>query len=354
MSSVIVEVVQIDAIRPHSNADKLYLAEIKGWQTVIRKHLDGSPEFQVGERVVYIPPDSTLPHALAVQLGVETYVSAKTNMTGERDLVVRRVRLRGEPSYGFVIPLADPAWSVGTDVREYYGIGKYLPPVKFTAGDAEPNHPLFERYTDIENLRHFPDLIQAEEEVIVTEKIHGTNVRIGAIDGQILAGSHGLQRRRPEPEAMALYTYWFPATLAPVTALLTALQGQHRVAILFGEVYGSRVQKLDYGQKSGLGFAAFDLYVDGHYLDYEAFQSLCHNYGVPTVPTLGRGVYSLAFVRELSAGQTTLPGAHIREGVVVRLARERYDARVGRVVLKYINDAYLLNAKLAEADATDL
>src|SRR6266853_348129 len=203
MSSVIVEVVRIEAIRPHTNADKLFLAQIKGWQTVIRKLDNGAPEFQVGDCVVYIPPDSTLPRELAVRLGGETYLSEKTNMAGERELVVRRVRLRGEPSYGFVIRPDDPTWAVGTDVQAHYGIGKYLLPVKFTAGDAEPNHPLFERYTDIENLRHFPDVIQAGEDVIVTEKLHGTNVRIGSIAGTMLAGSHGLQRKRPEAEDIA-------------------------------------------------------------------------------------------------------------------------------------------------------
>jgi RNA ligase (TIGR02306 family) len=354
MSSVIVEVVRIEAVRPHTNADKLFLAQIKGWQTVIRKLDNGAPEFQAGDCVVYIPPDSTLPRELAVRLGVESYLSEKINLAGERELVVRRVRLRGEPSYGFVIRPDDPNWAVGTDVQVHYDIGKYLPPSKFTAGDAEPNHPLFERYKEIENLRHFPDVIQAGEEVIVTEKLHGTNARIGSIAGTILAGSHGLQRKRPEPVDLATHTYWFPASLEPVMALLDALKEHHRQVILFGEVYGSRIQKLDYGQKRGVGFAAFDLYVDGKYLDYDAFTALCGTYGITTVPELGRGPYSLAFVRHLSSGQTTLPGTHIREGVVVKLARERYDAKVGRVVFKYLNDDYLLNTKLAEADATDL
>ena len=103
-----------------------------------------------------------------------------------------------------------------------------------------------------------------------------------------------------------------------------------------------------------MGFAAFDLYVDGKYLDCDAFTALCGTYGVTTVPELGRGSYSLAFVRDLSSGQTTLPGTHIREGVVVRPAQERYDTKVGRVVFKYLNDDYLLNAKLADADTTDL
>ena len=71
MSSVVVEVVRIEAVRPHTNADKLFLAQIKGWQTVIRKLDNGAPEFRAGDRVVYIPPDCTLPQALAVRLGVE-------------------------------------------------------------------------------------------------------------------------------------------------------------------------------------------------------------------------------------------------------------------------------------------
>ena len=31
----------------------------------------------------------------------------------------------------------------------------------------------------IENLRNFPDILQNGEEIIVTEKLHGTNSRIG-------------------------------------------------------------------------------------------------------------------------------------------------------------------------------
>ena len=353
MSSVIVEVVEIEKIHPHTNADKLFLAQIKGWQTVIRKLDDGSPEFNVGNRVVYIPPDSTIPRALATSLGVIDYLSERTNIDGDKELVVRRVRLRGEPSYGFVIKPDNPDWTVGTDVKEHYRIGKFMPPVKFDAGDSERSHPLFERYIDIENLRNFLNVISEGEEVVVTEKIHGTNSRIGYIEGVLLAGSHGLQRKRPDPEKLATNTYWFPATLPPVMSLLDALKEQHKQVILFGEVYGSRIQKLHYGRMRNLGYAAFDLYVDGRYLDYDAFWRLCDTHGVETTPVLDRGPYSLDFVRGLSGGQTTLPDDHIREGVVIKPAKERYDPKIGRVVLKYINDAYLLNEKLTAADATD-
>ena len=143
MSSIIADVVEVEDVLPHPNADRLFLARIKGWQAVIRKLEDGSPEFSPGDRVVYIPPDSTLPREMAERLGVTTYLSERTNIEGDRELVVRQVRLRGEPSFGLVIAPDDPEWPVGMDVREHYGIGKYRPPVKFTAGDSEAQHPLF-------------------------------------------------------------------------------------------------------------------------------------------------------------------------------------------------------------------
>ena len=354
MSSIIVEVARVEDVRPHANADRLFLARIKGWQTVIRKLDDGSPEFAPGDRVVYVPPDSTLPLDVAERLGVAAYLSEKTNLEGDKELVVRRVRLRGEPSYGFVVRPESPDWEVGTDVREHYGIGKYRPPVKFQAGDSEADHPLFHRYTDVENLRNFPGVFEEGEEVVTTEKIHGTNSRIGRVEGQILAGSHGLQRKRPEPGEMAKSLYLFPATLQQVVELLEGLGERHPIVILFGENYGSRVQKLHYGERGGLGYAAFDLYVDDRYLDHGDFLAACERHGVPTVPVLGRGPFSLDLVEALSRGKTTLPDDHIREGVVVKPVRERLDPKIGRVILKYLSDDYLLNDKLTAADATDL
>jgi RNA ligase (TIGR02306 family) len=354
MSSVIANVVEIESVQPHPNADRLFLARIKGWQAVIRKREDGSPEFAPGERVVFIPPDSTLPRAMAERLGVVSYLSERTNVEGDRELVVRQVRLRGEPSFGLVVRPDDPSWPAGTDVREHYGIGKFRPPVKFSAGDSEANHPLFQRYIEIENLRNFPDVFQPGEEVVVTEKIHGTNGRIGWVEGKLLAGSHGLQRKRPEPAEMATNTYWFPATLEPVQSLLDELRQRGPVAILYGEIYGSRVQSLHYGRRDGLGFAAFDILVGEHFLDYDDFVPLCARHGVATVPLLERGPFSLARIAELSRGRTALPDQHIREGVVVKPVRERFDPEIGRAILKYVSDDYLLNDKLAAGDATDL
>lgn len=354
MSSTVVDVATIEKISPHPGADRLALAQIKGWQSVIRKNEDGSAQFAVGDKVVFIPPNATLPREMAEKLGVVTYLSERTDMAGERVLVVRQVRLRGEPSFGLLIPPADPSWEVGQDVREFYGIGKFNPPVRFSAGDAEPAHPLFQKFTDVENLRNFPEVFSPGEEVVVSEKIHGTSGRIGYVEGELLAGSHGLQRKRPAPEELATNTYWFPSTLPEVMSLLEELREKHSVAIVYGEIYGSKVQSLHYGKKGLLGFAAFDILLDDRYADPATFEELCARHGVPTVPILYRGPYDKDKIIAASRGKTTLADDHIREGVVVRPAHERFDPKVGRAILKYIGDDYLLNDKLAAADATDI
>ena len=174
MSQLIVEVSRIDCVQPHPNADALELAQIKGWQCVVPKG-----KYAGGAKVVYIPIDSLLPADLSDRLGITKYLS-----NGR----VRCARLRGEPSFGVVMDLEDPTWADGTDVRERYGITKYVPPVRPSAGDAETSHPLFESYTDVENLRNFPAAFVDGEEVVATEKVHGTNCRVGIVEGEWMAG----------------------------------------------------------------------------------------------------------------------------------------------------------------------
>ena len=336
MSSLIVEVCRIDRVLPHPNADLLELAHIKGWQCVVPKG-----KYAPGALVTYVPIDAVLPLELSERLGVTKYLS-----NGR----VRCAKLRGEPSFGLIMDREDSSWAEGADVRERYGITKYVPPLRPSAGDAAAPHPLFVGYTDVENLRNFPGVFEPGEDVVVTEKLHGTNCRVGLVEGEMMAGSMGVRRQRPPAGAEASNTYWFPTTLPGVAPLLEELAGSHAQAILFGEVFGSKVQNLNYGRKGEFGFAAFDAFAEGRYLDAPQFFDLCARHGVPTVPVLYRGAYSLEQVKQLAEGPTTLGGGHVREGVVVRPARERTDPKLGRAVLKYIGDGYLFAKGVSDTD----
>jgi len=338
MSSLIVPVATIEAIRPHTNADSLELAQVLGWQVVVRKG-----EYRVGQKIVYFPIDTILPLDVSERFGVTKYLSRQR---------IRCAKLRGEPSFGLVV-IPDRDWPVGENVAEYYGAKKYEPPVRPTAGDAEREHSLFVAYTEIENMRNFPTIFEAGESVMISEKIHGTNTRVGCIESELMAGSMRLRRRRPADDRFAGSIYWFPFTLEPVRKLVEELGRAHRQVILFGEVYGSKIQSFHYGLLGTLGFRAFDLLLDGHYMDWPDFLTLCSRYSVETVPVLATIPFDLDEIRRYSEGKTQLiaKDAHIREGVVVRPLRERTDPRVGRVILKYVSDSYLFGEK---SDYTDV
>jgi RNA ligase (TIGR02306 family) len=123
---------------------------------------------------------------------------------------------------------------------------------------------------------------------------------------------------------------------------------------VFGEVFGQGVQDLGYGAQARSelpGYAAFDVaYADRsgavRWLDAEEFADVlgAPDIALPVVPTLYRGPYVEAELLALAEGRETVSGtaAHLREGLVVRPARERYSEIVGgRAIGKIVSEAYL-------------
>ncbi len=162
-SSLIIQVSEIKDVRNHPNADRLDIISIKGkgWETIVKRD-----EYKVGDVVIYIPTDVILPLELVEKLGIANYLAGKQKNR------VKCARLRGEMSYGLVIP-NEKNWEVGRDVAAELGIVKYEPPVRAMAGDAAPEDSTFHRYTDIENINNFPDIFKDGEMVVATEKIDG-------------------------------------------------------------------------------------------------------------------------------------------------------------------------------------
>jgi RNA ligase (TIGR02306 family) len=354
MSTIKVEVCEILEIKPHHNADALELATVQGWQMCVKKGVH-----QPGDLVVYFEQGTVLTKEVADRLNVATYLSEKTDINGDRVLVVHRIKLRGEPSFGLVVH-PESGMKLGEDVAEFYSATKYFPPIKAQAGDSATDDPYFPRYTNLENMRSYPKLLEEGELIIATEKVHGSNCRVGFVwhsdeeQPTIMAGSRTLRRKEPEdPIEMVANIYWFPHILIGVKNLLANLQNQgHKQAILYGEVYGQGIQAYTYGEKR-MNFRAFDLMLDGKYVDYPIFKSLCDRHQVDQVPLVYEGAFSLEVIKGFSDGDSLIGGTHGREGVVVKPMVERADPKFGRVILKYIGDRYLFG-KVAEQDTTDV
>lgn len=386
MSTNYVEVVAIDEIKPHPNADKLELAIIKGLQTAVPKGT-----IAAGQVCVFFPPDMLIPEAVSQKLGVQKYLKHSTIGGFKCQCRVAATRLRYEPSFGFVVKLEEALQAavvqkyacdrttadaeafrvlpqVGENVDELFGAEKYEPPVRFMAADAERDDAQFHKYTSIEHYWRFPDAIADGTLVRITEKIHGTNSRVGVIrkpDGEFefMAGSHRVRRKNPaslptedaegNPLLPRKSLYWSPLSNGNVVDLLTYVGveysgGQHSV-ILFGEIYGGTVQDMDYGVPAAEGYRVFDISLDGKYLDWTEVKSLCERFSIELVPVLYEGPFNKDLVKQFTYGPTTLAVADEikttfkdREGCVITPQVEQFYAPTGgRLIVKSVSADYL-------------
>lgn len=346
MSKTIITVERVNEVKHHPNADRLDLIQVLGYWTV-----SGRDQFKVGDSAIYFPPDILIPETVAKELGVDKYLKHAI-YPGEDTKSKCRVsaaRLRGIPSHGFAIGPVEGSGAFGTDLTQrFYGI-KYEPPVRAGAGDAEPDWAAFHQYTNIENIQREPDRIPPNTMVRITEKIHGTNCRLGLVrnpegDFEFVAGSHR-KRTRQFTDKGDTTLYWSPMT-EKMMMLLTVLCDEKHDVIVFGEIFGEGVQDMDYGH-STKGFRIFDISVDGRYLNWQDVMQIAEHYEMKLVPLLHVGPFSFETVEKHTYGPTTLASAERiksrfkdREGCVITPMIEAVTRTGARQILKSVSADY--------------
>lgn len=345
-------------LHPHPNADRLSIAKIDGtdWQCVTETTQWG--ETRSG---IYVAIDALLDPARP-EFEFLKDKATKAFADGRPGHRLKTVRLRGQLSQGLLVPVPatrDRATAHLADWTAILGIERYEPPIPVgLAGDMVREPGVFARYTKIENAKNFPNLFTPVDTVRVTEKIHGTNFRVGLIDPGTLGepvyavGTHATARH---PDGTNLYSVTakkvFPE--AKLRACLDELNYDQPLInfIVFAEIFGAKVQDLQYGCKPGeQKVAIFDVLLNDQYLDWEEVQWVADFLEVDTVPLLYYGAYDREKVLTLRDGPTTFENAkHVREGVVVTSDPEVHVSLgaiegsmfSGRKILKYISDAYL-------------
>lgn len=310
------EVIKIDKLRYHPNADNLSIVSVGDFQCVVR-----TDDWQCGDLGVYIEPDTIVPETKAFEfLGKHRRIKAR--------------KLRGEWSVGLLIP-APPEAKVGEDCFVTLGLEHWEPQVHgnfTTGGDNVPPPPGFIPTYDVLNFRKYSQLFNEGEEVIVTEKIHGANARFTCIDDVIFCGSRK-NWKKEDPNNL----WW---KVLQQNAILENWLRHNQGLTVYGEVFG-QVQNLKYGSTNGeIFFAAFDILRGNQWLNFDE----AHKIGAPLiwVPLVFRGPFDKEQVIEFAEGDTSWPYAqHHREGVVVKPVLERTDRKIGRVQLKVVGNRYL-------------
>lgn len=355
MSGIEVTVRRIESIEEHPDADKLEIANIAGtsYQSCV-----SIGKYNAGDLVAYIPPDALVPEGVQEELGVKGYLA------GADKNRVRSIRLRGVLSQGLLYP-AEDSWEEGQNVADLLGIEKYEPPIPTQlAGQVYQSIRQCCINYDIQNLRNHPDVFEDGEEVVMTEKLHGTFSQFGLVSdgyadpdyGPFVVGSKGLLKKRqpfkPDAEANENNLYLRTAEEYRIREKLEAFRAdiEEDTVFVLGEVFGETVQDLGYGadvQNDEMGFRVFDCYVgpylDGRYLDHDELGEFCETYGFDRVPVIYKGPYSEEEAWKHASGAETISGdeKHIREGVVIRPVEERWNTELGRIQLKAKSPEYV-------------
>lgn len=396
------KIVKIDSIIDHPNADRLTIVSIGGFKCIANKKDNGDWRYKQGDLVVYVQEGSIVPEYLLKRLDMWDEEKQIGFLAGKKGNRVKAIRLRKILSQGILIPVINnqyielndafdwidkdrweeryshcvtahfgnnPAFGVkeGDDVSEILNITKYDPPIpESMSGEVIPCFNLAFKY-DVENYQKYPNCLIDDEEVIFTEKLHGTFMGMGFIPGLGLEGSacdgdaivfskglghKGLFFKSDDKNIGNIYVKMLHKLIEQnnIYEIIKEMRLSPKditPVYIFGELFGAGIQDLDYGHIDGAkSFRGFDVYIGfpglGKFLNFDDKTKFFNKLGIDQVPILYRGPWSIEQAEKFCKGTDTISNSHIREGVVINTATERSDDILSRIQLKYINPKYLL------------
>lgn len=362
------QIVKIEKAEKHPDADALDICTVLGDYPVITKR----EEYREGDLAGYIPIDTIVPdcdyfHFLGPK-NVEKYEEngeTKTRVLGpkfpvgsvpEKYRIIKAKKIRGTYSQGMLVPLSllpasspPPNWQPGFPIVEALGLKKWeeeeednLPGLKKTRTNAEkaPSGWAIPHY-DIDGVRKYIDCLKEDEEIVLTEKIHGSNAGFSFDGERLWVKSRNFYKKRDEEDM-----WWDIALRYDLENKLKAFPH----LVFFGEVYG-QVKGFRYDTVIAEGrlmtkLRCFDVWDTKvmRYLDYDDRVKVISEAGLEAVPELYRGVWQgKEKMYPYAEGLTTLGGKHIREGWVLNTIKERYEPKLdSRMHVKLVGEGYNL------------
>src|SRR5688500_10213295 len=354
MTENIVQIVKVPPLTKIENSDFLYVAQIGGYQVVTNKK-----ELDEGDLALFVSVESVMPEEFAKFYGFD-----KSR--------VKTVKLRGLYSQGLLLPLTHQYFKEnvvfeGDKLGEQLGIVKYMPKIKGTLDNSKPwVSPLYRVY-DIESIQHpdYANVFKEGEEVVVTEKVHGTHFSCGYKEGEDGNPEFFYTQRRhrlvepDNPDYQGEYyktygnKYYEPIVKYNLKQVLKNLMEEHNLKeiALRGEIYGHGVQKLLYGlPQNTRDMIVFDMeFGFNNYIDTEKLIEILIFYGLPFAPILYQGPFNYEIIAALAEQDSVVAKTkHISEGVVIK-AKHETDLKdkpiiQERKILKFISKRYSLKA----------
>lgn len=396
-------VTEILDIKPHPNpaVNRLLIATVYGFEVVIGK----DSGYYVGQKVVYFPVNSVLPGLIENHLFAP---DAKIKLTKSR---IRACRIQKFVSQGMIAPWDEirklcglSEFPLETDLQEILNVVKYYPPalVRTQEGSSKEskvrNKPLtnnyFKEYNGCVNIKWEPYAFTEDNDVWISEKIHGSNWRAGYLPYsapsvspldfksfkgffsslkttfstiwenikvkldlvpkfEFCYGSNTVQRQK-KSTSPTWYGSDIYAEMCHRFDLKNKLKNYPGI-VLYGEIYGPNVQKgYHYGLKDGeKDLIIFDMMFQSEtehfWLGLEEAQYIADQLGLKFVPILYKGKWNREIAEGLVGGNSVFaPSQKVREGIVVKHSDIRDS---NRKKIKIINPEYTM--KEANDETTD-
>ena len=333
---------------PHPNADALLLGNVGGFQVVVAK----SNEYKDGDLVCFAPEKAVLSADLAAH-----YTNSETGISylkGSEHNRVGSIKLRGEISEGITISLEWVRAKLGRedipldeDLSEALGITKWEAPIPTNFSGViqriETDAKFFKH--DVERFGIYQDEFELGEPVVITEKLHGSQINIlKDAAGQIFITSKGFAPRDLSIVEDETNIYWKAARNSGIIDLLNEDFAGCDIQVL-AEVLPCQ-KGFSYGFDTAKPILQiFRVIFDGQELSY---RDLSQSYSLAKlqrfwVPVLYEGPFDPAMLPELAKGPETVSQKqlHIREGIVVS-PKEPRRAKAGfQLLLKVLNPKYV-------------
>jgi RNA ligase (TIGR02306 family) len=384
MSNFSCPVVKVKEVVDHPNADRLSIVRLDGLEyTCISAKLDdGTHRYKSGDFVVYIPSAALLPEWLLKEMGFWNQDNNVGTLAGSNGNRVKPLRLRGIFSEGVLYPTMPmnlvtnacmiaiavsydsndgmPMLYLGDDASEVLGITKYEPPIPVSMQGQVANLMGHTVKYDFERWESVPEIFDASEHVVATEKLHGTCTAIRFIPGlnhpemfgsfgDIIVyskglGAQGLVFKNVVENDTNLYVIQLRKLLnSGLEDRLRKFSNNNSNAsiLIMGETFGQGVQDLSYGINKP-EFRVFDIAIDNAWIDGNIMPSYAEMLGLTSVPILYDGVFDVAELEKVRDGSSTIGGNHVREGIVVRAVNTIPHPVHGRKIAKFISPDYLL------------
>ena len=335
-------------VLPHPGADKLLLLKVGGYQLVASVDTG----YEDGDLVVFAPERSIIPEEIR-----GNYTNSETGFSylgGPHQDRVKRIRLRGEYSDGVTV---DPAWvedrlgmnlgdlGIGKDLSALLGFARYEPPIPMGMEGVVAPLPPHTTWTthDVEQFRIYADQFVAGEDVVITEKIHGSLITAHRKpDTSVLVASKGHAKYHRSLVESESNLYWRAARQEDLfyrIARTPALAGAE--VQVFGEVIPCQ-KGFTYGITIAATLRLFKVVVDGAEWPLSRVRHEAPMLAHLWVPVLYEGPYDPEAAVAMAEGKETVSGKalHIREGVVLAPATPRRSSEGFPLKLKLINSKY--------------